>query len=953
MEPAAARSVPYVFENMNTVLKSSNSLATVLESNDLYHAESSLEAKRTGCSEQRLLTENDELTHNGNSSLSGQVYKISKPGFLPQRKECHWNYPATRDVFVKGESVSTIKTILPYTPLVCSTTGSPISNTIASFKTTLDRFQNGEQCQESKSNTEIEIMRRPAPVSDLGPYFCPGEVGRIQRRYNRQPDPKIFDLSHGLQGKHHMGALLEFLILEQHQVVELRVKNTGIDDLAIETLAKGLFRKGSQITSLDISHNALSQASINALVPVLKSTASSVHLIEATESKLEMLPVHGLLRELVLSGNKIGDSAVPLLCQTLLSSSAELAKLELENCSLGETSTLHLSRLLEGTKSLTKLNLSWNSFGVTGAEAIAEGMKSNKTIQTLDLQWCGFRDEGSSFLAQMLTENTTLQYLDISGNNVSLQTCALLVTTLQCNSTLKELGIRDSPLGVHGARKLLKIVATGNCGYIDLRGCSFLKEHNVDHTTEFSLKNPNGLYSLNLSITSDREVTRQLLDLAEQQGQDKEDGKIYWDIPSQGQLNIQFISQKRPDIDEKLNENQFASLWNKLTSEDTTGASTLDFNIGHSDSNSKTTLKAKSAFCTRSNKVFVTDTWKLELLEVLCWDYYFTCEQASSIVKTFTYARDKVKAATMVFGRIVDPENFSVVTKGLRRVEEELINESIGVLSFFHPENPTGNPNNPLTRSYDLFLGQQAHYTVARRLTELFCNQYENGLCKLPYETPIPYYNLNGKTIHLTHPRDIQLPKEGRLKVFFVDLRSPPIGALPMDKATFLIVLNKLGTLKEGDKMQLHHKASDRSVHKVLSILQRFSSWKESTQQSLLEEVENVNAVVPALRGLSVEYYLSASQLCDILTKIPQKETQIRIEVVCLFWARIINRQRSWQIIIDELSPEEQVLICQRLGIGNVFSADSPAMHYHLDMSRPDEYNVKGPDPAHVYPWCL
>lgn len=57
----------------------------------------------------------------------------------------------------------------------------------------------------------------------------------------------------------------------------------------------------------------------------------------------------------------------------------------------------------------------------------------------------------------------------------------------------------------------------GQCGYIDLRGCSFLKEHNLDHTTEFGSKTPNGAFSLNLSIASDREVANQLLDLAEAQ----------------------------------------------------------------------------------------------------------------------------------------------------------------------------------------------------------------------------------------------------------------------------------------------------------------------------------------------------------------------------------------------------------------------------------------------------
>lgn len=74
-----------------------------------------------------------------------------------------------------------------------------------------------------------------------------------------------------------------------------------------------------------------------------------------------------------------------------------------------------------------------------------------------------------------------------------------------------------------------------------------------------------------------------------------------------------------------------------------------------------------------------------------------------------------------------------------------------------------------------------------------------------------------------------------------------------------------------------------------------------------MQEVKNVKAMIPELRCLAVQHYVSASQLCDILSKIPDHEKQIKIEVISLFWARIINKQRSWRMIIDELSPEEQV----------------------------------------------
>lgn len=106
-----------------------------------------------------------------------------------------------------------------------------------------------------------------------------------------------------------------------------------------------------------------------------------------------------------------------------------------------------------------------------------------------------------------------------------------------------------------------------------------------------------------------------------------------------------------------------------------------------------------------SSHPFTTEHWKLELLNVLCWDCYFTCLQAKTIVNEFSYGQDKIKAATTVrteiqflfdiefelFGRMIDPENFSLVTSQMRLVEQQRVHDSIGVLSLFHPDNPTGS----------------------------------------------------------------------------------------------------------------------------------------------------------------------------------------------------------------------------------------------------------------------
>ena len=113
----------------------------------------------------------------------------------------------------------------------------------------------------------------------------------------------------------------------------------------------------------------------------------------------------------------------------------------------------------------------------------------------------------------------------------------------------------------------------------------------------------------------------------------------------------------------------------------------------------------------------------------------------------------------------------------MRPEEQDLVNDSIGVLSLFHPENPTGliaclcqgfDGSMWPPGVYDLILGQQAHYTIARRLIELFCQQFDAGLCQLPYITPIPNFSLDGNQLFISDPKQIQLPREGRLKVSFL-----------------------------------------------------------------------------------------------------------------------------------------------------------------------------------------
>lgn len=113
-----------------------------------------------------------------------------------------------------------------------------------------------------------------------------------------------------------------------------------------------------------------------------------------------------------------------------------------------------------------------------------------------------------------------------------------------------------------------------------------------------------------------------------------------------------------------------------------------------------------------------------------------------------------------IFCRLVDPESFHVALSTLSAAHREATYEKLGVLSLFHPDNPTGK--------YDLILGQQAHYMIASRLLKMFREQYDDGLCSLPTLTCAPHFRINEELKFITDPHTVELPREGRLEVSFV-----------------------------------------------------------------------------------------------------------------------------------------------------------------------------------------
>ncbi|XP_073780120.1 NACHT, LRR and PYD domains-containing protein 3 isoform X2 [Danio rerio] len=144
----------------------------------------------------------------------------------------------------------------------------------------------------------------------------------------------------------------------------------------------------------------------------------------ALASALRSNPEH--LRDLDLSWNKLGDS-VTLLSAVLEDPRCKLEKLELYNCGLTDEGCAALaSALRSNPEHLRDLNLSGNKLGdsVTLLSAVLEDPRCK--LEKLWLSDCGLTDEGCAALASALRSNPEhLTELDLSWNNLSKSTVRL------------------------------------------------------------------------------------------------------------------------------------------------------------------------------------------------------------------------------------------------------------------------------------------------------------------------------------------------------------------------------------------------------------------------------------------------------------------------------------------------------------------------------------------------
>ncbi|KAL1261056.1 hypothetical protein QQF64_008883 [Cirrhinus molitorella] len=295
---------------------------------------------------------------------------------------------------------------------------------------------------------------------------------------------------------------------------ELNITKSNVNDSVLKLLSAGLENPQCRLETLKLENCGISDKGCDFLALALRSN-----------------PLH--LKRLDLSRNKITNSGLKILSSELQNPLCKIEKLWMRLCSITGDGCASLALVLRSnTSHLRELNLSGNKLGDLGMKVLADGLENLQCkLEILWLRDCGIRHEGCAALASALRSNPShLRELDLSGNkfgdtglkqlsfdlensdcnlemlrldhcDVTNEGCVALGSALKSNpSHMRELDLGWNKLGDSGVQALFDALKNPNCKLevLRLRGCRIAEKGCAALATTLG-SNPSHLRELDLS----------------------------------------------------------------------------------------------------------------------------------------------------------------------------------------------------------------------------------------------------------------------------------------------------------------------------------------------------------------------------------------------------------------------------------------------------------------------
>ncbi|KAM9758290.1 LOW QUALITY PROTEIN: NACHT, LRR and PYD domains-containing protein 3-like [Menidia menidia] len=206
----------------------------------------------------------------------------------------------------------------------------------------------------------------------------------------------------------------------------LSLSRCGISEYGCSSLASAVTSNPSHLKELDLSSNRPGDSAVKLLMAALKDPHKlrladcgvSESVCEAVASALKSSPSH--LKELDLSRNMLRDSGGKHLSAGLESPNCRLETLRLEGCSLSESSCSSVVSALKSKPShLTELDLSLNPISECVMKELSSFLQSPLCgLKTLRLQCCGLSNiSGASLVSALKSKSSRLTELDLRYNH--------------------------------------------------------------------------------------------------------------------------------------------------------------------------------------------------------------------------------------------------------------------------------------------------------------------------------------------------------------------------------------------------------------------------------------------------------------------------------------------------------------------------------------------------------
>uniref|UniRef100_A0A8C8RRE8 NACHT, LRR and PYD domains-containing protein 3 n=1 Tax=Pelusios castaneus TaxID=367368 RepID=A0A8C8RRE8_9SAUR len=201
-------------------------------------------------------------------------------------------------------------------------------------------------------------------------------------------------------------------------------------------------------------HHSTSDLSV-LITTCVSCSLGCCHLTSACcEDLASALKTNKSLKELDLSGNKLGETGIKLLCKGLKQQNCSISAPELGNCcylrgrSFAATSWGDLTSVLTTNQSLIELDLSYSKWGDGGVKLLQKALKhSNCKLQKIKLESCLLTAACCDDLASVLSTNQTLTELDLKNND------------------LRDLGVKQLSAGLNRENCKIQKLILSNCSF--------------------------------------------------------------------------------------------------------------------------------------------------------------------------------------------------------------------------------------------------------------------------------------------------------------------------------------------------------------------------------------------------------------------------------------------------------------------------------------------------------